>query len=536
MRGSNSFRAPYLLFLSVSSLLNTFASPASNLCRPDQREALLEFKSEFRIQKIEFQTRIISYPKKKSWEKRMDCCSWDGVRCDPMSGEVIELDLSCSRLHGRFRSNSSLFKLGNLRVLNLAFNDFDYSPVPVQLGELVRLTKLNLSSSSLSGQIPTQIMHLTQLESLDLTSFWYRSGLSAEHLFLSKLAQNLTNLRELRLDSVDISSEIPQNLLNLTSLRSLHLSGCNLFGKFPGNVLRMLGIRSVRLSNNTNLRGSLPEFHGNSSLETLDLYETSFSGGIPNTIGSLQSLKSLRLSGCNFCGNIPPPLGNLSYLTSVDLSSNNFSGQIPSSFANLNRLVSLDLGDNEFSGDFPLGFLNMTKLSELNLGGNQFTGSLPSNMSVLSNLELLAAHENSFAGTLPSSLFTMPSLTVIYLVGNQLSGLDDFGNMSSSSSKLRQLSLGDNDFNGPIPRSISKLVDLILIELSYWNTGGNAVDLRVFSCLKSLLSIDLSYLNTTTILDLSILSPLNELQDLRLSGNIVDKVKRVPVSQFSYLL
>ncbi|CAA7040758.1 unnamed protein product [Microthlaspi erraticum] len=34
-------------------------------------------------------------------ENNSDCCYWDGIKCDAKSGEVIELDLSCSCLHGR---------------------------------------------------------------------------------------------------------------------------------------------------------------------------------------------------------------------------------------------------------------------------------------------------------------------------------------------------------------------------------------------------------------------------------------------------
>lgn len=50
----------------------------------------------------------------------MDCCTWDGVTCDLLTGHVIGLDLSCSLLNGIIYANSSLFQLRHLQTLNLA--------------------------------------------------------------------------------------------------------------------------------------------------------------------------------------------------------------------------------------------------------------------------------------------------------------------------------------------------------------------------------------------------------------------------------
>ncbi|CAL9233749.1 unnamed protein product, partial [Arabidopsis halleri] len=53
---------------------------------------------------------------------------------------------------------------------------------------------------------------------------------------------------------------------------------------------------------------------------------------------------------------------------------------------------------------------------------------------------------------------------MVYLRGNNFTGPIDFANMSLSS-RLRSLSLGDNKFNGPIPESISKFLNLIELDL-----------------------------------------------------------------------
>ncbi|CAF2350594.1 unnamed protein product [Brassica napus] len=155
---------------------------------------------------------------------------------------------------------------------------------------------------------------------------------------------------------------------------------------------------------------------------------------------------------------------------------------------------------------------------------------LPPNVSLLSNLEAFSIGGNALTGTLPSSLFSIPSLTYVSLENNQLNGTLDFGNVSSSS-KLMQLRLGNNNFLGSIPRAISKLVNLDTLDLSHLNTQGSSVDLSILWNLKSLVELDISDLNTTTAIDLNdILSRFKWLDTLNLTGNHVTYEKRISVS------
>ncbi|PHT40246.1 hypothetical protein CQW23_19100 [Capsicum baccatum] len=77
---------------------------------------------------------VPSNPTTLSWNKSTDCCSWNGIYCDEMTGQVIELDLSCSGLQGKFHTNSSLFQLSNLKRLDLSFNDFSGSLISAKFG------------------------------------------------------------------------------------------------------------------------------------------------------------------------------------------------------------------------------------------------------------------------------------------------------------------------------------------------------------------------------------------------------------------
>lgn len=66
--------------------------------------------------------------------------------------------------------------------------------------------------------------------------------------------------------------------------------------------------------------------------------------------------------------------------------------------------------------------------------------------------------ENSFFGSFPTSLFKLPLLMKVFLGRNQFTGPIDFGNVSSSSKLV--LYLDHNKFDGPVPDSIYKFLDL----------------------------------------------------------------------------
>ncbi|CAA7027957.1 unnamed protein product [Microthlaspi erraticum] len=353
-----------LIFSLFNSILS-FSSPANHLCLPDQRDALWEFKSEFYIQKPDWMESDTKTTTEK-W-KNTDCCSWDGVSCDPKTGKVVELFLWASSLNGPLRSNSSLFRLKHLQ-------------------------RLELTSNNLSGTLPSSIS-------------------------------------------------------NLKHLKVLNLRGCDMFGKIPSS------------------------------------------------------------------------LGNLSHLTNLDLSENDFTGELPDSIGSLTQLTELQLAVAKLTGKFPLQLLNLSELNGIDLRFNHFQGMLPSNMSSLSKLASFDITGNSFSGSVPSSLFLIPSLMILALGKNDFNGPLEIGyNISSSPSTLGSLSLEENSFIGPISGSISKLVGLWYLVLSFWNTEKGMVDFSSFLHLKSLKTLHLSYLNTRSIVDLSLFSHLMSLSDLDLSG------------------
>ncbi|CDY48748.1 BnaA02g30090D [Brassica napus] len=551
-----SFLLRSICFVFVLNILNTFASPTRHLCRPDEKNALLEFVNEFEIRNLDDAVfSSFSYPKTNSWSNKSDCCSWDGITCHAKSGEVVELDLSSSCFHGKLSSKSSLFKLQRLRVLNLAYNDLVSSEIPSQLGTLKELTLLNLSNTLSSGPIPTELLHLTKLVSLDLSS----NSLSAQKSFLNNLSQNLTNLEELNLGLVDISSEIPPNISKLSSLKSLSLDECNLFvlssnrlsGQIPpsfANLNQLTTLKTFEASENI-FTGTLPstlfntpsltyidlkdnqlnailEFGNISSpskLERLSLGNNHFKGSLPISISSLLivldlssnafqgplfdppvSTEALVVSNNNFTGKIPESICEQRYLQTLDLSNNSFTGSIPQCLKNLNSYLSfLILHHNQLNGSIPEIFTNATDLVSIDVSQNRLVGKLPRSLKSCTSLEVLNVRSNGIDDTFPFWLNTLPELKVIVLRNNNFKGplhhyFSDW-NMTRREDRSGVIYIRYNDYYHDSMVLMSKGVEMklerILKLLTAIDLSGNELSGKIpesIGLLKDLIVLNLS--------------------------------------------
>ncbi|XP_059449553.1 receptor-like protein 7 [Corylus avellana] len=497
-----------LLFLLSQLLLipahnsSPFIQP---LCHPDDSSALLQFKKSFLV--------IVSSPsipwidesdceKVGSWTlegDKGDCCSWDGVECDEDSGYVIGLDLRSSCLYGSINSNTSLFRLVHLQRLDLSYNHFNYSPIPPQVGNLSRLTYLNLNASMFSGQIPFEISHLSHLT-------------------------------------------------------SLHLNYCELHGEFPMGIFKLPNLRLLDVGYNEGLNGYLPDFTWSNSLETLVLTATSFSGELPPSIGSLSYLNALDVSGCNFSGSIPSSLGNLTNLTVLRLSSNTFKGEVPSSIGNLNRLSFLDLSQNQLTGpilfhlvnlmqlkvlylhsndftnEIPVAILNLTKLSVLALGDNKLQGRIPNSIFNLTNLQYLGLVMNYFSGTVEFDKFVqLKHLIVLYLPYNQLSLLFKEPNANATFPKFQRLWLSSCNLS-KFPDFLRNQDELELLNLSENNLRGTVPEWMLNVGKASLKAISLANNFLTGFGQHPILLSWTRLTYLDLSSNLLQGSLPIPAA------
>ncbi|KAK4489563.1 hypothetical protein RD792_005373 [Penstemon davidsonii] len=473
------------------------------------------------------------------WNQNVDCCNWNGIACDS-SGHVISLELDNESILGGIENSTTLFSFQYLERLNLAYNSFFNTQFPEQLVNLTRLAYLNFSNAGFTGQIPHEISKIRSLVSLDLSCQSQRVlPLKLEDPNLEILVQNLTSLKELYLDGVEISnhtndwwgslSESLPNLRNL-SLRNCDLSGslnptltqlqsltvlrldrnnlstivpdffanfrnltvltlrfCYLQGSFPETIFQVPSLQYLDLSNNTLLKGKIPEFPFRGSFRTIILRSSSFSGSLPNSISNLSMLSIIDLSNCNFTGSIPYTIANLMELSYLDFSVNFFFGSIP--VFSTSKLAYIDLSRNSLNGSF-----------------------LSANFEGLSNLSYFNLRYNSLTGSIPRSLFSLPSLKTVLLSNNKFSDqVDEFSTMNSYN--LEILDLSSNELQGSIPQSLFKLERLRVLLLSF-NFFNGTIELEKLQNLRNLTTLDLSYSNLSVVVRSSINSEMPQFPNL----------------------
>ncbi|XP_058111722.1 receptor like protein 22-like [Magnolia sinica] len=451
-------------FLILCSFVFLSLVFATQQCNHHHFSALLQLKQGF---DFSYTNRNLS-----SWNSNdPNCCSWEGITCHGATGYVISLDLGGLWMNGRI-DFESVFRLRNLQRLNLAQNNFDPTPIPSEIDQLISLTHLNLSHSSFYGQIPPEIFHLTALVSLDLSYNEYANtsvslSLKLENPSIGALVQNLPSLSELYLDWVDIlalgSESVQPLFLPLPRLNKLSLRNCGLSGS---------------------IYSFLSQLH---FLSELDLSYNNLSSAVPNFTGTL---RKLILQACGLSSSIFSSLSQLHFLSELDLSYNNLASAVDS-LPNLKFLTHLYLPQCNLSGSLPSSLSNLTKLQYLALSSNRLSGPIPSSYgNELLNLKVIDLWNNSLNGTIPSSLFSLPSLQKLNLRANQLSGeLGEFHNASSS--QLEIIYLNNNNLQGIIPRSVFQLRKLKELDVSF-NKFSGVVELGLFQNLKNLLLIDLS--------------------------------------------
>nr|AMN14933.1 Cf-like protein [Solanum lycopersicum] len=498
----------FMLYTFLCQL--AFSSTLHHLCPEDESLSLLQFKNMFTINPDASYDCVFSHPKTRSWNNSIDCCSWNGVHCDETTGQVIELDLRCSQLQGKFHSNSSLFQLSNLKRLDLSYNNFTGSLISPKFGEFLSLTHLDLFGSDFTGIIPSEICHLSKLHVLLIGDQY---GLSLVPHNFELLLKNLTQLRELNLDSVNISSTVPSNFSS--HLTNLQLPHTKLRGILPERVFHLSDLEFLDLSYNSQLTVRFPTTKWNSSASLIKLYlnGVDFTGRINESFSYLTALHELDMRYTNLSGPIPNPLWNLTHIESLFLDYNHLEGPI-SQFSIFEKLKVLILRNNNLDGG--LAFLSSnkswTQLELLDFSSNSLTGPIPSNVSGLRNLQFLLLSSNHLNGTIPSWIFSLPSLTELKLSDNTLSGkIQEF-----KSKTLYIVSLEQNKLEGPIPRSLLNQQFLRGLLLSHNSISGHISS--AICNLKTLLLLNLRSNNLEGTIP-QCLGEMSELEVFDLSNN-----------------
>jgi Leucine-rich repeat (LRR) protein len=310
---------------------------------------------------------------------------------------------------------------GSLQSLALSNTDFSGS-LPDSIGNLKRLSIIDLSRCNFSGSIPDSMANLTQLVSLDISSNSFTGPIPSFNM-----AKNLTRIY---LYDNSFTGQITFiHWKELQSLEHLYLSSNLLVGSIPTSLFSLPLLQQLDLSNNR-FSGQIYEFSNVSSfqLHILDLSNNFLEGPIPMSLFELRGLEDLVLSSNNFGGSLHVnAIQQLRNLSTLDLSNNNLlieSSGANSSLSSFPQIIQLklasnklktfpgflrslasieilDLSDNQIHGEIPNWIWNLTHLVSLNLSYNNLEGSL---LNPPRALKILDLRSNQLQGQLPTSL------------------------------------------------------------------------------------------------------------------------------------
>ncbi|GER55595.1 receptor-like protein [Striga asiatica] len=477
-----------LLFLSLRPLY-------SISCPEIEKQSLLSFK-----QSLNDSSNVLS-----SWDAKFDCCKWEGVVCNNLTGHVLQLDLEGNYFGGKI--NSSLLNLKHLKYLDLSDNNF-HENIPSFIGSLTSLEYLRLDYAGFYGMIPHNIGNLSNLYTLSLSdsdrlldadSLEWLSGLpKLENLYMNgvnlskatnwaqQVITKIPSLVDLEMKNCSLNSMAPLNDVNNTSRCNLATLVFNYnslsYAIIPPWIFQLSNLIYLHMSNNS-FQGPIPTRSNTTKLQYIDLSYNKLNSSIPQWLGSCKHLLYLYLDNNKLTGNLPESIGRLANLTHLSIKDNMLEGVVTEThFANLSNLESLHASGNHLSLKVNPNWIPPFKVDTLSLRSWDLGSPIPlwleTQKESIFELDLSCT---GIYGNVPSWLWSLRYLSYLNLSHNQLDG--NILSISDSGHDYNIVDLSSNKFSGPLPQ-LSRSSPLFL----HLNLSNNSLsgDLSEFLCNRSI--------------------------------------------------
>ncbi|XP_044467563.1 receptor-like protein 33 [Mangifera indica] len=250
---------------------------------------------------------------------------------------------------------------------------------------------LDLSTNSLSGNIPECMGNFSSLHVLDLQKNRFNGS-------IPRSFAKGNNYRTLNFNNNELEGSIPQSLINCSALEVLDLGNNKINDTFPywlGNLpkLQVLVLRSNKLYGSnwgcSKTKNCFPK------LKIFDLSNNKLSGFLPakyfKTLNAMMDFgeaeKSLQYMGENYYqDSVMVTWKGFEYqlvkiittFSTIDFSNNNFNGEIPEVIGKLHALHLLNLSQNNLIvGKIPWQLTKLNFLGFLNLSKNHLNEPIP---------------------------------------------------------------------------------------------------------------------------------------------------------------
>jgi Leucine-rich repeat (LRR) protein/uncharacterized protein YdeI (BOF family) len=316
---------------------------------------------------------------------------------------------------------------------------------------------------------------------------------------------------------------------------SIDLNNNNLNGELPDSFSNLTKVSEIFFYNNPDLTGDIfGLIVGFDNLVRLRGHDCDFYGEIPPEIGNHINFEDIAMWGNRLSGNIPSEIGNLTNLWQLTMWDNEFEGSIPSTIGNLDNLVEFDFGNNNLSGQIPETFFELTNLEHILIYGNSLQADLSSfvNFTKLRNLSL---SNNELSGAIPASIENLTELEQLNIDNNQISGSlpAEIGNLQN----LRIFVAWGNQFEGGLPEELGNLSSVEELNIGNEGLGG-----EIPTSLGQLENLHTLRLNSADLtgeipVELSNLANLEYLYlyDNNLSGEIPSELSNLENLRLMYL-
>ena len=246
--------------------------------------------------------------------------NWHGITVT--DNRITAIKFENNNLTGEFFSDFT--GLDMFDTLSIISEPGITGTIPTNITQLKNLKYLNITETSVSGEIIAELGDMENLEELIIS---LNANITGN---IPATLGNITTLKKLILHNLPLTDEskIPIELGNLINLNYLSITSCNLDGTIPTEVFNLSDLIYLSFSDNS-LYGKIEtDFENLTKLEILDLSGNDFSGKIPTTLESLTALKVLKLGNNHLEGKVPEGLTNSDVTLLICPQSKTFTNYI----------------------------------------------------------------------------------------------------------------------------------------------------------------------------------------------------------------